>query len=174
MLVEEEVDQTHVTLGPSQGIVAWGGLPVLLGAMGVGGSLALNGYFFVGGLAWSVGIVAGSAMRMRGWVRQEAPLKLVMGPRALEIRRVFRARRLHTEVVPWSTVQGCTRIPRGLLLQTEAGTTRLVCGFRTEEELDWVCEQIAARVDVWSERVGDGEAEVDGRIAGLRAQSLRE
>jgi hypothetical protein len=174
MLVEEEVDCVHVTLGPSQQIVAWGGLPVLLGAMGVGGSLALNGHFFVGGLAWSVGLVAGSAMRMRGWIRQEAPLKLVLGARALEVRRVFRSRRLHTEVVPWSQIRGCTRVPRGLDLETEHGTVRLVCGFRTDEELDWVCDQVAERVAAWSVRAGDGEAEVDGRLAGLCARSSQQ
>ncbi len=168
MLIEEDVDALTVTLGPSQGIVAWGGLPVLLAAMGVGGSLAFGGHMFVGGAVWSAGLVVGSAMRIRGWTRHEAPLELVFGPRALELRRVYRSRRLHTEAVSWSELRGCSAHARGLELQTDGGSVRLVCGFRTAEELDWVVQRIEQRMAAWRERVGEGAAEIDDRLTALR------
>jgi hypothetical protein len=167
LLVRHDLDTVCVTLGPSQRITAWEGLAGIFASMAGGGTLAAGGQMFVGGVVAVLGVTAGGVVRMRGWVREEAPLELWIRPGGLEIRRVYRQRLLHSESVGFDALRGCSVVSRGLVLDYASGRSRrLVTGFRSEQELDWVAEVVHERIT----RCNVGEA--DPRLERLREGTL--
>lgn len=165
LLVEHDLDALCVTLGPSQRITAWGGLAGMFAATASGGTLAVSGQMFVGGLVSAVGVSIGAVARMRGWVREEAPLQLWVRGHGIELRRVFRGRLLHTERVPLEALADCTAVPNGLALRYRDGhERRLVTGFRSREEIAWVAEMLHERIE------GAVPEAVDPRIARIREE----
>lgn len=164
LLVEADLDGLSVTLGPSGRLLARGGPVGATMASGVGLALGTLGQPVPGALIAVLGCVLGSAMRVRGWVRAEAPLQIRLSASSLELRRVYRARLLYAEVVPLDALAACAATGRGVRLTWRDGRSReLVAGFRSPDELRWVAALIDGRLQ-------DRSGAVDDRLVALRVR----
>lgn len=145
LLLEEDLDGLTITLGPA-GILDK--RPYQLVVAGLAGGFLLSpllGPILAGLGSLAVGFFGGW-LRIRAWVRDEAPLHLRITAHTVELRRVFQDRLLHLTVLPLAPLVGSRAVPDGIEIHERDRVIRIATRFRSPEELAWVARTLDARI----------------------------
>ncbi|MFT4626413.1 MAG: hypothetical protein ACI8PZ_005090 [Myxococcota bacterium] len=165
---EGDLDGLRITLGPARKPLLRPGVTVFLGLGLVGASVAV----LAGSVAAAVSIGAASQLaalvyRMRRWRRHEAPLRLILTPHQLVLRRQFRRRVLHESALPLSTLVGCEVLPGGLRIVGESVSVSVSTHFRSQADLQWTADAIERAIA--DARADGGHTADDAALAALDA-----